>query len=174
MAISDYEDLTSYYLDDDRLDELVNTARECVLNWTTSDGWPVGVIHSFVPGAEGRIWLTCAHRRKRVAAIKRDDRVSVVITSTGTKMGPGKTVTFKGHCRIHEPGQDTFDEVKNWFYPALSARVRPDSEDAQRIFTAFLDSPGRVILEVTPVWKLTYDGEKMGRATVEATGQRVI
>ncbi len=169
MTISDYEDLTDYYLDDERLEQLLHAARECVLNWATSDGWPVGVIHSFVPGDGGRIWLTCAHRRKRVAAIKRDDRVSVVITSTGTKMGPGKTVTFKGRCRIHEPGQPDFDEVKSWFYPALSARVHPKDEEARQVFAEFLDSPGRVILEVTPTWKLTYDGEKMGRATLEAT-----
>ena len=168
-AITDYEDLTSYYLDDADLAHLVDTAGECVLNWSTKDGWPVGVVHAYVPGDAGTIWMTCAARRKRVSAIKRDNRVSVVINGTGAGLN-GKTVTYKGTCVIHEHGQPGWEETKEWFYTALSARVSPTSPEFQATFHRFLDSPERVILEVTPTWKLTYDGAKMMGATMLAEG----
>jgi hypothetical protein len=38
-----------------------------------------------------------------------------VITSTGTAMGPGKTVTYKGTCVVHDD-----PDTKAWFYPALA------------------------------------------------------
>src|SRR3954468_8851727 len=166
--IENYEDLTTFFLDDPDVDALLDAANECVLNWSTRDGWPVGVVHSFVRDDRGRFWLTCARRRKRVSAIKRDDRVSVVVNGTGTAVGSGRTVTFKGHCTVHEPGQPDWDEIKAWFYPALCDRVRPGDAAGQERFGRFLDSPGRVILEVTPTWQLTYDGSKMGRATDES------
>lgn len=166
--ISNYEDLTGYYLDDTDLDALLEAANECVLNWSTSDGWPVGVVHSFVRDADGHFWLTCARRRKRVPAIKRDGRVSVVVNGTGSAVGSGRTVTYKGRCQVHEPGDADWAVIKAWFFPALSARVRPGDREAQERFRQFVDSPGRVILEVTPTWKLTYDGSKMRRATEES------
>lgn len=170
--ITNYEDLTNYYLDDDDLERLLEATTECILNWSTKDGWPVGVVHAYVRDGDGHIWMTCARKRKRVPAIRRDDRVSVVINSTGSALGGGKTVTYKGRCRIHEPGDAGWDEVKDWFYKALSARVNPTSEQGQRTFYEFLDSPHRVILEVTPTWKLTYDGAKMGQATAAALRDR--
>jgi general stress protein 26 len=166
-VISDYEDLTEYFLDDDELQEVVRTARECVINWSTKDGWPVGVVNSYVPADDGHIWLTCARRRKRVAAIKRDNRVSVVISSLGSELGGGRTVTFKGTCWVHDHDDPDWDVVKTWFYRALATRFNSD-ELAAANFMRFLDSPGRVILEVTPTWKLTYDGRKMGAATARA------
>ena len=165
--ITDYEDLTSYYLDDDALEQLLEATGECILNWSTKDGWPVGVVHAYVRDDKGHIWVTCAERRKRVKAIKRDPRVSVVINGTGAGL-PGKTVTYKGTCTVHQHGDAGWDETKEWFYRALCARVNPDDTAAQEVFYRFLDSPERVILEIEPTWKLTYDGAKMGAATALA------
>lgn len=165
--ISDYEDLTEYFLDDDQLRETVQTARECVINWSTKDGWPVGVINSYVPSDDGHIWLTCARRRKRVAAIKRDNRVSVVISSLGSEIGGGRTVTFKGTCKVYDHDDPNWEGVKTWFYRALATRFNSDEESAAN-FISFLDSPGRVILEVTPTWKLTFDGAKMSAAAARS------
>ena len=44
----DYEDLTDMRLDDDALAELLSAGGECVFNWTTKDGHPVGVVVAFV------------------------------------------------------------------------------------------------------------------------------
>ena len=60
--------------------------------------------------------------------MRRDPRVSVVVTSSGTAAGPGKAITIKGRCRIHEE-----NEVKEWFYPAFAAHLYGKPEHAQRI-----------------------------------------
>jgi len=48
----------------EQIDELMNTAFECALNWTTQDGWAVGVMHVFV-WHEDKVWLNfMGHRSK--------------------------------------------------------------------------------------------------------------
>lgn len=165
-----YEDLTAFKLDAGQVDALCAAQNECVFSWSTKDGWPVGVIMSYVREPDGRIWLTCARHRKRVAAVQRDDRVSIVITSTGSSLGRGQTVTFKGRCTVHAPEDDGFADLKAWFYPRLVDAIfnRGVDETFKRAFTTFLDSPERVILEVTTSKEITYDGPKMGAATAAA------
>jgi general stress protein 26 len=158
--IHDYERVSVYGLDDDQREKLLRTASECVFNWSTKDGWPVGVIMSFL-WRDGKLWLTAGAHRHRIEAIRRDPRVSVVVTSTGTSLGPSKTVTMKGRVRIREDA-----ETKAWFYPALASRVRQGDPAAAQRFAEFLDSPLRVILEVTPEKWITYDGEKMALDSV--------
>jgi len=77
---TDHEIVSIYPFSDDELDQLMKYSGECVLMWATKDGWPVGVIHAFV-WHEGRIWLTFAAHRHRAAAIRRDNRVSVCVSS---------------------------------------------------------------------------------------------
>ncbi len=158
MTLSDYEDVREFTLDDDRMGELLASQNECSFVWSTKDGWPVGVIMSFV-WRDGRVWLTSSRQRKRVAAVQRDDRVSIIVSGIGTPIGAGKTVTLKGRCRVVED-----DETKRWFYPALAAAIFPGNERRQAKFTSFLDSPGRVIFEVTPVGTISHDIDKLSAA----------
>jgi general stress protein 26 len=153
--IHNYEQVSIYGLDDDQREELLRTAAECVFNWSTKDGWPVGVIMSFL-WRDGKFWLTAGAHRHRIEAIQRDARVSIVVTSTGTKLGPSKTITAKGRVRVRDDA-----ETKRWFYPALAAMIQRGEPEATKRFAEFLDSPLRVILEVTPEKWITYDGEKM-------------
>jgi nitroimidazol reductase NimA-like FMN-containing flavoprotein (pyridoxamine 5'-phosphate oxidase superfamily) len=153
--IHDYEQVSVYGLDDEERDELLRLQGECVFNWSTKDGWPVGVVMSYL-WRDGRFWLTAGAHRHRIEAIRRDPRVSVVVTSTGTKLGPAKTLTAKGRVRIREDA-----ETKRWFYPALAAMVQRGDPAATKRFAELLDSPLRVILEVTPEKWITYDGVKM-------------
>ena len=161
----DYEDVTQYGLDDDAEQAVLLAQNECTFIWSNKDGWPVGVIMSYV-WREGKFWLTASSQRLRISAVRRDPRVCICVTSKGTMVGNNKTVTYKGTCRLLDD-----DETKAWFYPALSAAIRPDSEEAQRLFAQFLDSPRRVILEVTPTQRIGYDGAKMGKATAEWIAQ---
>ncbi|MGB1678168.1 MAG: hypothetical protein ACPHEU_09025, partial [Acidimicrobiales bacterium] len=80
----------------------------------------------------------------------------------GTVLGTGKTVTYKGDCVIH-----TGRDVKDWFYPEFSRRLRPDPKAAQ-VFQDFLDSPERVVIEFTPDYKLSFDGSIMWARSPEA------
>ena len=88
----------------------MRSAGECVFCWANKEGHPLGVITAYVP-VDGKIWMTATRQRVRVKAIARDGRSSVVITSTGTHMGGGKTVTYKGHTVIHDD-----QETKLWMY----------------------------------------------------------
>lgn len=152
--IDNYELVSVYRLNDTDRDALLIAQKECVFNWCTQDSWPMGVIMSYI-WRQDRVWLTAGAHRHRISAVRRNPKVSVVITSTGTALGPSKTITIKGHCTVHEDR-----ETKAWFYPDFALALRGDAA-AARSFEAFLDSPLRVVLEVVPEKWITYDGAKM-------------
>jgi hypothetical protein len=126
-----HEAVSIYYLDPEDRDALLLEQKECVLNWCTQDEWPMGVIHSYIY-RNGKIWITAGAHRHRVSALRRNPKTSVVITSKGTSMDAGKSITIKGRCEIHED-----KAIKDWFYPV------------------------RIVLEITPEKWITYDGAKM-------------
>lgn len=152
--LENYEQVSIYRLNPDDQEKLLSIARECVFNWCTRDSWPMGVIMSCL-WRDGRLWLTAGAHRHRISAVRRNPKVSVVITSTGTAMGPSKTITIKGRCVVHED-----PKIKKRFYREFSRHLRPDENDA-RAFEEMLDSPLRVVLEVIPEKYITYDGIKM-------------
>jgi hypothetical protein len=119
-----YEKVSIYPLEPDVLEQLLSTQIECVFNWSTKDGWPMGVIMSSF-WHDGHMWLTAGGNRHRISAIRRDPRCSVVVTSTGSALGGGKSVTIKGRAIIHEDRK-----TKDWFYPAFASHLNPDPEGA--------------------------------------------
>ncbi len=152
--LQNYELVSVYQLNPDDQERLLLTQRECVFNWCTKDEWPMGVIMSYI-WRKDRIWLTGGAHRHRMSAVRRNPKVSVVVTSTGTDMGPGKTVTIKGTCIVHEDAQ-----TKDWFYPEFAGALNPDPAAAAG-FQKMLDSPLRIVLEIVPEKFITYDGAKM-------------
>jgi hypothetical protein len=155
MTIADFEEISGYPLRPADIERLLELQNECSFIWGTRDHWPVGVIMSYV-WRDGRFWLTASEQRKRIAAVQRDERVSIVVSSTGTELGPNRAVTVKGRCILHRDR-----ETKDWFYPALAARLVPGSPDWQARLREMLDSPRRVILEVEPRKWITYDGTRL-------------
>ena len=156
---ADYEDVTGWGLGADAEEAMLAAQTECTFIWANKEGWPVGVIMSFI-WRRGRFWLTATSQRARIHAVRRDPRVCVVVTSTGAAGVPRRqTVTYKGVCTLHDD-----DATKAWFYPELAAALHQD-EAMQRHFARFLDSPRRVILEVEPTQRISFDGEKQTAAT---------
>ncbi|MDA0978222.1 MAG: pyridoxamine 5'-phosphate oxidase family protein [Proteobacteria bacterium] len=158
----DHEIVSIYPFTDEEVDLLMNNSVECVLMWATKDGWPVGVTHAFT-WHDGKIWITFAEHRHRTAAIKRDNRVSVNVSSKGYPEGadpslPGGAITFKGTGEFHDD-----DETKHWFYRELSKKLNPDSKEGEEFFYNLLDSPLRTLLSVTPVKKIMYNGKTAGK-----------
>jgi general stress protein 26 len=149
-----YEEVSIYGLDDSNREKLLSTHNECTFMWSTQEGWPIGVIMSYL-WAKDRFWLTAGAHRHRISAVRRDPRVSITVTSTGSALGPGKSITAKGRCVVHEDR-----ETKDWFYPDFSAHLYGDAAAAED-FCKFLDSPLRVVLEVVPEKWIGYDGVKM-------------
>ncbi|MCB0955635.1 MAG: pyridoxamine 5'-phosphate oxidase family protein [Ilumatobacter sp.] len=153
--VDSYEDVSMFVLSDDREELLLNAQTECTFMWTTKDHEPVGVIMNFV-WKDGRFWITCTRRRKRVAAVEARPKVAIAISSRGARLKTSQAVTYKGDAIVHDD-----EETKAWFYPALAARVRPESPEQQAAFVHHLDSPGRVIIEIVPTKRIGFDSEQM-------------
>ena len=163
-----YEDLSAWGLDSAAEEAMLAAQSECTFIWANREGWPVGVIMSFI-WRRGRFWLTAGARRARIAAVRRDPRVCIVVTSTGAGGVPDRrTVTYKGICHLH-----TSAETKAWFYPELAAALHADPQ-RRRHFETFLDSPNRVVLEVEPTQRIGFDGTKQAADTtswIESTAE---
>ena len=86
-----YEDVTVFGLDENDEAEMLDAQNECTFIWSNKEGWPVGVIMSYV-FVDGKFWLTASSQRARISAVRRDPRVCIVVTSTGSKMARNKTV----------------------------------------------------------------------------------
>ena len=167
MSSENHEQVSIYPFSDEKREELLTNVGECVFNWSTKDGWPVGVIHAFV-WRDGRGWITCGVHRHRVSAIRRDPRCSIVVTGTAAPNGPNGSITIKGRAIIHED-----EETKNWFYPALArgpytrmtGTLTPEEEAFADGFVERLNSPLRIIIEIVPEKWITLDSDKMARDT---------
>ncbi len=167
-----YDDVKRYRLDPEREQELLRTGGECTFIWANKAGHPLGVTTAYV-AVDGKIWMTATRERVRIKAIARDGRSSIVITSKGTPMGGGKTVTYKGHTVIHDD-----QETKMWMYRLLaSGMVTEGEQDEGNKFTSgidpdrfvrFLDTPERVVLEFTSEMSIPFDGDKMAEGTAAA------
>ncbi len=147
-----HENVSIYPFTDEEIDQLMTNAGECVLMWATKDGWPVGVTHAFV-WYEGKIWVTFTAQRHRAAAIRRDNRVSVNVSSCSYPAAnlslPEGAITFKGRGEFFGD-----DSSKEWFYNALANKWHPDNPE---FVVNLLDSPLRIMLCVTPEKKIMYN-----------------
>ena len=160
----DYEVLTSMRLDDDSLRALVEPGGECIFNWTTTDGYPVGVVVAYVY-RHGKFWTTCAVRRKRVPALRKRPQSGIVINRKG------KTASYKGDSIVHAPGDDGFQELKTWLYAALSGVDLAPEDAYRRSFAKFLDSPHRVIIETDARLVVAFDTARFAAFTAEAIAE---
>ncbi|MDG1987667.1 MAG: hypothetical protein P8J18_06795 [Halieaceae bacterium] len=146
------EAVSIYPFNDNEIDVIMHNAMECTLMWSTKDGWPVGVIHSFI-WKDNKIWLTFVAHRHRAAAIRRDNRVSVTNSSRAYEPDaqnlPVGGITFKGKGVFFDD-----DDTKRWFYKALSEKNSPDNPESM---SEILNSPTRLILCVTPTKKIMYN-----------------
>jgi hypothetical protein len=157
----DYEDLTSMRLDEEALRSLVDPGGECIFNWTTVDGFPVGVVVAYVY-RDGKFWTTCADRRKRVPALRKRPQSGIVINRGG------KTASYKGDSIVHANGDAGFDELKTWFYRTLSGVEATPDDPYRKSFHKFLDSPHRVIIETEARLVVAFDTAKFAKFTAEA------
>ena len=167
-----YDDVKRYRLDPDREQEMLKTAGECTFIWANKAGHPLGVTTAYVP-VDGKIWMTATRERVRIKAIARDGRSAIVVSSKGTPMGGGKTVTYKGHTVIHDD-----KETKLWMYGLLAAGMAvKGAQDEGNEFTSgidpamfirFLDTPERIVMEFTAEMSIPFDGDKMAQGTAQA------
>lgn len=154
--LEDFEDVSRYPIDEADRDALLEAHRECAVVWSTRDGWPVGVMHLYL-WHEGRFWVTCTARRKRVAALRARPRSSVIVPFPDER-----TLTARTLAIVHA----TPTEHARWFYPALARQVLAEQPEAVRRegidgFVARLESDDRVIVELVPQKWISFDGRKV-------------
>jgi len=167
---NDHEIVSIYPFSEEDVENLMTHAIEAVLMWSTKDGWPVGVTHAFI-WRDGKIWLTFASHRHRAAAIRRDNRISVNVSSASYGDGasdtlPSGAITSKGTGEFLDD-----DETKDWFYRALADKVGNGNQEVSDHFRDFLDSPLRTILAVTPVKRIMYNAGLANRHIAGAVSE---
>ena len=164
-----YRDLTGYGLDRNREEELLRRQKECTFMWTNKSGEPVGVIMTFL-AAKGKIWLAVTEQRARVAAVRRDPRTCIAISSAGLPdWGTGKTVTYKGTTKVHAHDSPV---VAGWLFHDYVAKLNGEGNHERIDFmTSVLDIPERVVFEFTPGKRISYDGDRMAALTPGASGK---
>lgn len=132
---------------------LVDAQLYCVLSFTDPEGWPRGVVVSYLPH-EGRYWFSAIAGRRHIEGPRHDPRVSVVIDNRGTDLAGRRMISQRGRAVLHT-GRDT----ALWFYGAFAARHEP--ADPQP-YARHLDVPDRVVVEVVPVGRpTTYDSRRL-------------
>ncbi len=157
FRLEDYDDVSLYGIDEARRNQLLRRHHECSVVWSTSDGWPVGVMHLYIWHGE-RFWVTCTDERKRVPALRARPHSSIIVAFEDEQ-----TVTAKTLARVHDHGS----QHHAWFYRALAEKVLPGQPRAIReagpeAWIERLDSPGRVVIEFTPQKWISFDGRKVG------------
>lgn len=152
------EVVSSYPLDPEQQEELFDLQRMCVVCWTTTDGFPIGVSHRYI-WEKNKIWVTTSSQRHRVRALRKRPQSCVIITGDGTTIGPERTLTLKTTCVVHDDR-----ETLEWFFAAFSKKIMPDSPEAQKAMIEMFDTKRRVVLELTPVKTISFDGDKLAAA----------
>jgi hypothetical protein len=141
----------------EQIDSLMSTAFECALNWTTKDGWAVGVMHVFT-WHEGKVWLNFMSHRHRAEAIRRDPRVSIIVSSqSAPAKAPQGQATMKGLAQFHDKNED----VRQGHYRMLAQKNSGGDKEAEDALVKKLTNPLRTVLEITPVKWITFDINKM-------------
>jgi len=161
-AAKDFEDVRVYTLENDDEATLLEAQTECTFIWAGKEGHPMGVIVNYIYRRD-RFWLTATEMRPRIAAIRRDPRVSIAISSKGSGVTARQSLTYKGTCVTH-----TDDATLDWFIPEFSRAMRPDSPEAALSFGEHLRSPGRVVIELIPEKRIGFDSTKMWAAAPSA------
>jgi general stress protein 26 len=138
-AATGIESLKAARLDDAARDSLIQQETECVFVFSGRDGWPSGVVMSYI-FADGAFWLTSVLGRRQVSGARAEPRVTIVISNHGADSR--QMISVRARATINADAA-----TKDWFYPLLARRLNPAAPDQ---FRALLDSPNRVILECRP------------------------
>jgi hypothetical protein len=162
-SIGDYEDFTRMALAPGEVAALVAERGECVVNWTTSEGYPVGVVMAYV-FRHGHFWVNCTATRKRVSALRVRPQAAVVVTKEG------RMATFKGDAVVHSRTDADWDSVKGWFYRALAGGDADPENPIARRLEKFLDGPHQVIIAIPANLVVSFDFQRFSALTQQALG----
>ncbi|WP_433496628.1 pyridoxamine 5'-phosphate oxidase family protein [Sphaerimonospora sp. CA-214678] len=150
------ESLAYARLDPPDREELLESQVECTFVFEDERGWPSGVVMNYLR-RDGVFWLTAVEGRAHVRALAREPRVSIVVSSAGSPLSGRRMLAYRGLATIHHDVSDVGEVLD-----AMAARFRPGDPKG---FRRLLDSPNRVVIEVTPIALATsHDHRKVAAA----------
>ncbi|GAB92070.1 pyridoxamine 5'-phosphate oxidase family protein [Gordonia rhizosphera] len=138
-GVDDLENMRPITLDDESRAALFAAQTECTFVFATPQGWPAGVVVSYLVDGDS-LWFTAAASRLHIRALNDEPRVSVVVSNNGTVLPGRQMVTMRGRATVHRDR-----ETRDWFFPRFVERMRPNDPVA---FARLLDSPDRVVVQV--------------------------
>lgn len=154
--VDNYDDMTDFSLSREKEATLLAKQTECTFMWTNAQAEPVGVVMNFV-WRKGRFWLSATRSRKRIPAIEARPRVAVTISSRGTSIEHCQALTYKGTAIVHDD-----DETNQWLNTQMAGALRPGNADQAAAFAEFMgNTPDRVVIEVVPDKKISFDTEPL-------------
>ncbi|CAA0124584.1 Uncharacterised protein [BD1-7 clade bacterium] len=138
--------------------KLLTHQNECTISWITRDGSPASTVVSFI-WEDDAIWMTALSASARVGAIRRDPRISVVVSGKGCKVGDTRCVSMRGRCEILDSA-----EIRDWFFPRFSRKVLHKSRMGASMMAKAMNSPGNLVLKFTPEKTIPYDARRAMQA----------
>ena len=150
---SDLEKLRGLRLDNEGQQELLQAQTECTVIFTNEDGWPSGVVMSYLQ-QDGCFWLTAVDGRAQVRGLARDPRISLVFSNAGTALPGRRMLSIRGTAVIHREA-----DTKHRVLTAFAQHHQPQEPDK---FLQLLDSPKRLVVQVFPTAvAVSHDSTKM-------------
>ena len=164
VGTDDIEDLTGARISADSRQELLRDQTECTFSFLTEEGAPAAVVLSYVVH-EGRFWFTSVEGRAQVRAVDRDPRACVAVSSSGTDLPGRRMLSLRGRAVVHRD--------RTAVAPILELLARRLAPAGVEDFLRLLHSPGRVVIELTPVSVVaSHDSRRMaGDGRGRARGQ---
>lgn len=135
--------------------QLLTAQNECTLSWVTQDGSPAATVVSFFY-EQNSIWMTAITDSPRVRAIRRDPRVAVVVSGTGSKVGHTRCVSMRGNCEVLDD-----KKIKDWFFPKFSKAVLHKSRIGAKMMAGSMNNADNIVIKFTPEKVKSYDAQKM-------------
>ncbi|MDE0348879.1 MAG: hypothetical protein OXM56_04135, partial [Gammaproteobacteria bacterium] len=130
-------------------EQILETQRECTMIWNTRDGNSAGTMVSFV-WHRGSVWIGGPSDLPRMAAIRRNPNMCIVVSVLGTGLGRDRCISLRGECTVHDD-------------PAVHAEMAPrlmrklGTFNLDRRTAQMVAAPGLVWLEIKPERLFTSD-----------------
>ncbi len=91
-----------YQLTPKQIDEVIQAGREMfIAHLAPKDGYPVVTVHVYCI-LDGELWTTSVKGRVKAAALRRDPRCSMCISTTGLRLPYGGGISIKANAEIIE------------------------------------------------------------------------
>jgi hypothetical protein len=158
--IGNLEDVSKFNLSAEEIEQLFAGQPICTVNWTTREGFPMGMPHDYVWDS-GKFWVHTTTLRKRVRALTDRPQSCIVVDSAHKPGLPGGMVSAKTMATVHHGDRD----LVKWLLPLFFDRVGWTHDEATRSqMMELFDTPARVVLEFDPIEMFSWSSEKTTQA----------